>query len=1424
MEKPNTIHSPLTAAKQPSTMEQSANTLPSEAISCSSNQNPRRSLSGVIRTFESQSLKRMSLPPPRGGSSAAPASRMSLPFASPVGRLEKQRISTFDRLSMAGGDHNLSTPNPTPRRTPRRASGSHLPSPTAQNVPASPRLNKEKIEPFELLANSSYHKVPRRASGSHLPSPTAQKVPASPRLNKEKIEPFELLANSSHHSQHSPQNTTHKLEKERLEAFERKQREEQELIKAKGRFSLPPLPLGGGSSHHGSPTKTDAILQTSSSHTQSSQSLEVKIHDDQNNNADPPLSSPKKEAMETLLPPRSPLSPPKRQSEPIVSSPAIEKEPHKIPQKLKVIWPPVRSTKPKIKQLSILNMVSPEKVKARQSVFEPGLDNIRSLEDAKMVLKGTLSGDDFSAVTTSNRTFSSGKRIPKRARSSLRIRYAGSASFLLDRIMKRLKELGIPYSPELLLQDNFRQSLMPTKTESAELRPLQEDEAPSLPPADAYPSTPPQSPRRKLRHSPEKSHTANDDFLSPHARIRADNSWYDEDLVSKEEIEVGKLTHNRPDIWITPDLQSPVNKLKTKVSSTPKNWRVRRVWNIPKLDEKEEEHRVPDSQLMSKVKSLLGIFEANPYQAPWLINNDDGSNKDSNDTTKNKKRCEDASPKSKSVDAQWTFGQGKSDGDFGPWGTQWVYDNDGIIDEEAIDEQEWTTENKMSNKFDAVMKTEQERHLASLVEEEREEPEEEPVVAEKEVVQTGDPDPIVEASPTKEGPVSPAKSEKRTSYLKDKHLKHLRQLKSNKGKSWLKPFDFEETVADETQIHSPSKKTKKKRGHKPKAKDDEYHAGNVGEAGEKGTVQGEGASNTSSSSPKGTADGEWTYGCATEQEDELKLKRANADTSEKEAPRGEWAYGAGDEQEDIDRLKLKSIQEAPQKDAGDGTWAYAAGNGPEEDAKFTGKAIQKKGTQAPESKAGGEWKAEPGKVPEDDDEFTGKAIQKKTQESKAGGEWKVEPGNEQEDEDEFTGKAIQKKTQESIAGGEWKVEPGNEQEDEDEFTGKAIQKNTQGSKVGGEWKAESGMVPEDNDEFMGKAIQKNVKQTQASKAVGEWKAEPGKEPEDDDEFTGKAIQKKTQESKAGGEWKVEPGNKQEDEDEFTGKAIQRKTQDSKASVEWKVEHGNQPEDDHDEFTGKAINKIKKTPERNSVKKEKPNTGWTYGFGVGGDDEEEFKGKSLKKKPKRHSTKSRKSQTKDHREKRKGSVQELGEDGKMKKRGGSDLPAEGEWAVGVGKELDEEDEFNTKSMENVDARSDQITKGKWTCSPGGKEQSVDEFIATGIPIANENSEAPDTSRKEEEKGSIRTEDETQKKKSKKKKKPRQSEVTEETFTIPVAVSTLDESSSPPTEKPLLDIPAPKIVKVKKIKKSKKKKEGNIADLLSPPGWSMVVFED
>jgi hypothetical protein len=101
-----------------------------------------------------------------------------------------------------------------------------------------------------------------------------------------------------------------------------------------------------------------------------------------------------------------------------------------------------------------------------------------------------------------------------------------------------------------------------------------------------------------------------DSFPMRPSRARYDDWSDDESYYSSGEEEEGATTRkkdkhkvrgqNHPDVWVTP-MDSETT------APTDCKWRVKRVWNVAAIDEREKEHSVDDNELMNKVKVLLGV-------------------------------------------------------------------------------------------------------------------------------------------------------------------------------------------------------------------------------------------------------------------------------------------------------------------------------------------------------------------------------------------------------------------------------------------------------------------------------------------------------------------------------------------------------------------------------------------------------------------------------------------------------------------------------------------------------------------------------------------------------------------------------------------------------------------------------------------------
>ena len=152
-------------------------------------------------------------------------------------------------------------------------------------------------------------------------------------------------------------------------------------------------------------------------------------------------------------------------------------------------------------------------------------------------------------------------------------------------------------------------------------------------------------------------------------------------------------------------------------------------------------------------------------------------------------------------------------------------------------------------------------------------------------------------------------------------------------------------------------------------------------------------------------------------------------------------------------------------------------------------------------------------------------------------------------------------------------------------------------------------------------------------------------------------------------------------------------------------------------------------------------------------------------------------------------------------------------------------------------------GKWAYGEGGDEAATSEDDDKPFEDIKSPTKSPNKTKKRRSKAAKKKGggtgwsnpimfDEVSKGKSKADKHPPADEkpilnaaVAEPEFT-PVNPDDLPKpvTTSMPEVKIMKDIEAPKIEKAPKVKKSKEKKMGNIADLLSPPGWSKVIFDD
>ncbi len=106
----------------------------------------------------------------------------------------------------------------------------------------------------------------------------------------------------------------------------------------------------------------------------------------------------------------------------------------------------------------------------------------------------------------------------------------------------------------------------------------------------------PSMPQRARSDSNDQCH--NDTTPKPPARTPLDDDV--DDWSEEENIDNGNK-YKQPDVWATPT----TNNDETIVSR--KRWKVKRVWYVDEIDEQEKEHEVESSDLMNKVKELLGV-------------------------------------------------------------------------------------------------------------------------------------------------------------------------------------------------------------------------------------------------------------------------------------------------------------------------------------------------------------------------------------------------------------------------------------------------------------------------------------------------------------------------------------------------------------------------------------------------------------------------------------------------------------------------------------------------------------------------------------------------------------------------------------------------------------------------------------------------
>jgi hypothetical protein len=87
--------------------------------------------------------------------------------------------------------------------------------------------------------------------------------------------------------------------------------------------------------------------------------------------------------------------------------------------------------------------------------------------------------------------------------------------------------------------------------------------------------------------------------------------------------------YKQPDVWATPTTNNNNNSSSSngKTVASTKRWKVKRVWYVDEIDEQEREHEVESSELMNKVKELLGVptasstaeAEYDPTVSNWKV-------------------------------------------------------------------------------------------------------------------------------------------------------------------------------------------------------------------------------------------------------------------------------------------------------------------------------------------------------------------------------------------------------------------------------------------------------------------------------------------------------------------------------------------------------------------------------------------------------------------------------------------------------------------------------------------------------------------------------------------------------------------------------------------------------------------------------------
>ena len=529
---------------------------------------------------------------------------LSKRISSPSPRLSKERLAPFDRnLAIELGLVSLDEPD--------------------EEVGfLTPRLPKDKIAPYE-----------HDAHGTDTPTATNQMVMMKMRMSL----PFDATS-----TMESPSTSfdAQKLEQERLDAYDMKQNDDDD----DGHYlSSPTYHLFTPPGNH----------QTSASDVRVSPlgytSLPFHESDSSFHNGGSRHSTIGKMHSSPRRPPRQ-----MRYSSPEISYSYDNSAQERVVVG-KVTWPPILKKRVK-QQIPVDQLQIVEQKHAVQS----------RRESYETISRGTLGGT--APLPSSSSTSSGGLRYHQQqpttmaeSRTSVRIRYAGHVSCLIDKICNRLEELGVDFNPDLLRKDNeFMESLMnhdvvngqkswnmpsnrPCATSDVSASDYHGDTAKSRSSSHLK--------KVVLSNYGQQRNQQNDEItpLSPRRKLRTEKWWHDDETVSEDNgVEVGRLNlgktapstidtnninvgrlprHNRPDIWVTPDFEGPISMHKNSRIVRQRSWRVKRVWNFPQFDKHETEHRVKHEDLMDHVKSLLGVSEerANKQNSDPSAYHDEGS-------------------------------------------------------------------------------------------------------------------------------------------------------------------------------------------------------------------------------------------------------------------------------------------------------------------------------------------------------------------------------------------------------------------------------------------------------------------------------------------------------------------------------------------------------------------------------------------------------------------------------------------------------------------------------------------------------------------------------------------------------------------------------------------------------------------------------